>query len=49
MDITDKYPGYTHSVLDVNSIKCVHDSIEKWVFIFLLYFDVLELCLIQKI
>ena len=29
MDVTDKYPGYTHIALDVNNIKSVQDSIEK--------------------
>ncbi|MEE8365916.1 MAG: VOC family protein [Gammaproteobacteria bacterium] len=29
MDVTDKYPGYTHIALDVNNIKSVQHSIEK--------------------
>lgn len=29
MDVTDKYPGYTHMALDVNDIRSVQDSIEK--------------------
>lgn len=29
MDVTDKYPGYTHIALNVNDIKAVQDSIEK--------------------
>ena len=29
MDVTDKYPGFTHIALDVNNIKSVQDSIEK--------------------
>lgn len=29
MDVTEKYPGYTHIALDVNNIKSTQDSIEK--------------------
>ena len=29
MDITERYPGYTHVALDVNDIKSVQKSIEK--------------------
>ncbi len=29
MDVSDKYPGYTHVALDVDDIKSVQDSIEK--------------------
>lgn len=29
MDVTEKYPGYTHIALDVNNIKSVQASIEK--------------------
>ncbi len=29
MDISDKYPGYTHIALDVNNIKSAQDVIEK--------------------
>lgn len=29
MDVTEKYPGYTHMALDVNNIKSVQDSVEK--------------------
>ena len=29
MDVTNKYPGYTHIALDVNNIKSVQNSIEK--------------------
>jgi lactoylglutathione lyase len=28
MDVTDKYPGYTHVALDVNNIKSAQSSIE---------------------
>jgi len=28
MDVTEKYPGYTHVALDVNDIKSVQKSIE---------------------
>jgi len=29
MDVTEKYPGYTHIALDVNDIKSTQTSIEK--------------------
>ncbi len=29
MDVTEKYPGYTHIALDVNNIKSIQTSIEK--------------------
>jgi lactoylglutathione lyase len=29
MDVTEKYPGYTHMALDVSDIKTVQTSIEK--------------------
>ena len=29
MDVTAKYPGYTHIALDVNDIKSAQDSIEN--------------------
>jgi lactoylglutathione lyase len=29
MDVTEKYPGYTHLALDVNNIKSVQNSIEE--------------------
>jgi len=29
MDISEKYPGYTHIALDVNNIKSAQDVIEK--------------------
>ena len=29
MDVTEKYPGYTHIALDVNNIKSVQGTIEK--------------------
>ncbi len=29
MDVSDKYPGYTHIALDVNNIKSAQDVIEK--------------------
>ncbi len=29
MDVTERYPGYTHIALDVNDIKAMQDSIEK--------------------
>ena len=29
MDVTEKYPGYTHIALDVRDIQSVQDSIEK--------------------
>ncbi|MFK5984008.1 MAG: VOC family protein [Pseudomonadota bacterium] len=29
MDVTERYPGYTHIALDVNNIKSTQDSIKK--------------------
>jgi len=29
MDVTEKYPGYTHVALDVNDIKSIQGAIEK--------------------
>ncbi len=29
MDVTQRYPGYTHVALDVNNIKSAQDAIEK--------------------
>jgi lactoylglutathione lyase len=29
MDVTEKYPGYTHIALDVNNIKSVQNAIEE--------------------
>ncbi len=29
MDVTERYPGYTHVALDVNNIKSVQATIEK--------------------
>ncbi|GMR00882.1 MAG: hypothetical protein BMS9Abin19_0224 [Gammaproteobacteria bacterium] len=29
MDVTERYPGYTHVALDVNNLKSVQDTIEK--------------------
>jgi len=29
MDVTEKYPGYTHIALDVNNIKSIQTSIEN--------------------
>lgn len=29
MDVTERYPGYTHVALDVNDIRSVQESIEK--------------------
>ncbi|MES9834540.1 MAG: VOC family protein [Candidatus Thiodiazotropha sp. DIVDIV] len=29
MDVTERYPGYTHVALDVNDIKAVHEQLEK--------------------
>jgi len=29
MDVTERYPGYTHVALDVNDIKAVQETIEK--------------------
>ena len=29
MDVTERYPGYTHVALDVNNIKSVQNAIEE--------------------
>lgn len=29
MDVTERYPGYTHVALDVNDIESVQESVEK--------------------
>ena len=29
MDVTERYPGYTHVALDVNDIKAVQEAIDK--------------------
>ncbi|MES9863480.1 MAG: VOC family protein [Candidatus Thiodiazotropha sp. LLP2] len=29
MDVTERYPGYTHVALDVNDIKSVHEQLEQ--------------------
>ncbi|MES9854203.1 MAG: VOC family protein [Candidatus Thiodiazotropha sp. L084R] len=29
MDVTERYPGYTHVALDVNDVKAVQEQLEK--------------------